>query len=255
MIDTINPVLAWWSGGVTSAVACKLTLEKYSNVRIVYIHIGTHHDDTLRFKRHCELWYGQVIEQVQSKFFYDQFQVIHKKKFINSPYGAPCTNELKKKLREQIMKEPYHCQIWGFEFELSQINRAIRMSEQYSFVSEYPLIDNKLNKEQCFGILQLAGLKKPAMYSQGYNNNNCIGCVKGGKGYWNKIRKDYPKVFKKMADLETEIGATCIKDVALKDLDPNVGILPTEIMPNCGLFCQLEMEHIISPKAIKIYNQ
>jgi hypothetical protein len=92
------------------------------------------------------------------------------------------------------------------------------------------------------------------MYSQGYNNNNCIGCVKGGKGYWNKIRKDYPDTFKQMLELETEIGATCLKDVALKDLDPNIGIEPTEILPNCGLFCQLEMEHIISPKAIKIFN-
>jgi hypothetical protein len=253
MIHTDKPVLAWWSGGLTSAVACKLTLEKYSNVKIVYIHINSHHKDTLRFKTDCEQWYGQEIELVQSNY-QDQFAVIAKKKFINSPYGAPCTTELKKKVREQIMKDAYHCQIWGFEFELSQINRAIRMSEQYEFVSEYPLIEHKLNKEQCAGIIQLAGIDQPKMYSQGYNNNNCIGCVKGGKGYWNKIRKDYPDTFKQMLELETEIGATCLKDVALKDLDPNIGIEPTEILPNCGLFCQLEMEHIISPKAIKIFN-
>ena len=31
----------------------------------------------------------------------------------------------------------------------------------------------------------------------GYNNNNCIGCIKGGMGYWNKIRVDFPEVFEK----------------------------------------------------------
>ncbi len=37
------------------------------------------------------------------------------------------------------------------------------------------------------------------MYDLGYPNNNCIGCVKGGMGYWNKIRKDFPEVFQKRA--------------------------------------------------------
>lgn len=31
------------------------------------------------------------------------------------------------------------------------------------------------------------------MYDLGYANNNCIGCVKGGIGYWNKIRIDFPE--------------------------------------------------------------
>jgi len=254
MIKTTNPVIAWWSGGITSAVACKLTVEKYSNVRLCYIHINSHDTDTLRFKADCEKWYNKKIELHQSVKYKDHFAVIRKKKFINSPYGAPCTSELKKKIREIITKEPFYNQVWGYEFELSQINRAIRMSEQYEFISEYPLIEHKLNKEQCSGIIQLAGIKQPEMYNKAYNNNNCIGCVKGGKGYWNKIRKDYPETFKQMAELETEIGATCLKDVSLKDLDPNIGIEPTEIMPNCGLFCQLEMEHIISLKAVKIFN-
>lgn len=252
--ETEHPVIAWWSGGVTSAVACKLALDKYSNVRICYIHIDSHDSDTLRFKDDCEAWYGQEIEVHQSDKYKDQFEVIAYKRFINSPGGAPCTSNLKKKVREKIMKDPFHCQIWGFEFDLKQINRAVRMSEQYEFTSEYPLIDHKLTKEMCAGIVDLSGIKRPDMYAKGYNNNNCIGCVKGGKGYWNKIRVDYPEVFEKMAALEEIIGSSCIRDTPLRELDPNRGFEPTEIMPNCGLFCQLEMEHIISKKADAIYN-
>ena len=32
------------------------------------------------------------------------------------------------------------------------------------------------------------------MYDLGYPNNNCIGCIKGGMGYWNRIRKDFPDI-------------------------------------------------------------
>ena len=41
--------------------------------------------------------------------------------------------------------------------------------------------------------------------------NNCIGCVKGGMGYWNKIRRDFPERFEEMAALEKEIGRKICK--------------------------------------------
>jgi hypothetical protein len=59
------------------------------------------------------------------------------------------------------------------------------------------LIENKLSKNECAGILAGAGIEIPMMYKLGYNNNNCIGCVKGGAGYWNKIRVDFPKYLSK----------------------------------------------------------
>lgn len=60
------------------------------------------------------------------------------------------------------------------------------------------------------------------MYDLGYPNNNCVGCVKGGMGYWNKIRVDFPEVFERRARQEREIGHSCIKGVFLDELDPNV---------------------------------
>ena len=57
-------VIGWWSGGITSAIACRLAIEKYPNVRLVYIETGSHHPDTMRFKTDCEKWYGQEIETI-----------------------------------------------------------------------------------------------------------------------------------------------------------------------------------------------
>ena len=83
------------------------------------------------------------------------------------------------------------------------------------------------------------------MYDLGYSNNNCIGCVKGGMGYWNKIRIDFPEVFKLRAETERLIGATCLKDtngrIYLDELNPDRGNIEDEIMENCSIFCQLNL--------------
>ena len=74
----------------------------------------------------------------------------------------------------------------------------------------------------------------------GYNNNNCVGCVKGGMGYWNKIRVDFPEVFEKRAKLEREIGYSILKQCYLDELDPKRGRIE-ETMEDCTVFCYLNI--------------
>lgn len=87
------------------------------------------------------------------------------------------------------------------------------------------------------------GLK---MYELGYPNNNCIGCCKGGMGYWNKIRVDFPEVFESRAKLERLVGYSILKDkngqVFLDELAPDRGNINTEIMPECGIMCSLNIK-------------
>jgi len=85
------------------------------------------------------------------------------------------------------------------------------------------------------------GIKRPAMYNLGYQNNNCMGCVKGGMGYWNKIRKDFPGVFASRARLERNVGHSCIKGVFLDQLDPNAGRDEKPIDMSCGGMCTLAL--------------
>ncbi len=49
------PVIAWWSGGITSAVAVWIAILWYGieNVRIVFIDTRNEHKDTYRFKEDC----------------------------------------------------------------------------------------------------------------------------------------------------------------------------------------------------------
>jgi 3'-phosphoadenosine 5'-phosphosulfate sulfotransferase (PAPS reductase)/FAD synthetase len=247
--------ILWFSCGATSAVACKLALDKYGkdNCLIAYIGIKSAHEDNFRFIKDCEKWYGSKIETFSSKKYKDQFEVMHKKKFINSPYGAPCTLVLKKEVRQKIEKEvEFDGQIFGFEFEKREINRAIRFEEQYPYTMPiYPLIENKLSKAECMAILESVGIELPTMYKLGYHNNNCIGCTKGGMGYWNKIRIDFPSVFQKMLDVEEYVGATALKK-PMKDLKPTDGRHEDPISPSCGLFCQVDFEDIMSERVDEI---
>jgi 3'-phosphoadenosine 5'-phosphosulfate sulfotransferase (PAPS reductase)/FAD synthetase len=252
-------IICSWSAGVTSAVATKLAIEKYGkeNVRIIYFKIDSAHKDNERFIRDCEKWYEMEIEQIQGKYK-DQFEVVEKTKYVNGANGARCTLELKKKLRFKFEKEnDISGTVLGFEFEPKEVNRAIRFKEQYQEAKPiFPLIDYKITKNEAAFMLNKEGIELPTMYSLGYPNNNCIGCVKGGQGYWNKIRVDFPEQFERMAKIEREIGATCLKNsegrIYLDELNPDSGRNIKVVMPDCGSFCDLEFTDIIDERVERI---
>jgi hypothetical protein len=88
------------------------------------------------------------------------------------------------------------------------------------------------------------------MYRLGYHNANCIGCVKGGAGYWNKVRRDFPADFEEMARIEETIGpgARLLRHRSgplkgqrfyLRELDPNTGRYEDEPSIECGASCEL----------------
>lgn len=230
--------VCWLSAGVSSFIAGYLvrdTVDKY-----IYIDIDNQHPDSLRFIRDCEKALGKKVEILKSPYGSTQ-NVIKQFRFINGPYGAKCTQVLKKRVRKEW--EDNHMEydltyVWGFD--LDEQNRADRLNESMSeYKHEYPLIDRTLTKQDAHAILDRLKIKRPLMYDLGYSNNNCIGCVKGGMGYWNKIRVDFPDVFKRMSVLEREIGHSCIKGVFLDELDPEAGRMENEIMQDCGIMCYL----------------
>lgn len=245
-------VLSWFSCGASSAIATSIALRKYKNIDIVYIDTNSEHPDNKRFLKDCENWFGHEITVIRSYKYKDVDDVINKTNFINSQYGAACTLQLKKEVRNEYLKDKYYNKhILGFDFSKHEINRYVRFQEQYPQLNvEAPLIDNRFNKNKCLAILKEINIDLPKMYKLGYNHNNCIGCVKGGKGYWNKIKIDFPEVFEKRAEQEIKIGHTCIKNTYLKNLKYKISKKFKE--PICDIFCELEMEKLISPKTINI---
>ena len=242
--------LGWFSCGSTSAVACKLAIEQYGkdSVDLWYIETGASHPDNKRFIKDCENWYGKEIKVAQNPRFSCPLDVA-KKELFNTPYGAPCTKYLKKEVRQKQIMPLYEGEkvihVLGFEYTKHEANRALRWKQQQTKDRVFPLIEKRLDKPKCLLMLKQAGIELPAMYKLGYNNNNCIGCFKGGMGYWNKIRKDFPEVFEEISKVEQETGHACLKKdgkaLFLKDLDTSWGNHKDLEIPDCGLFCDIEM--------------
>jgi 3'-phosphoadenosine 5'-phosphosulfate sulfotransferase (PAPS reductase)/FAD synthetase len=230
--------VVWFSAGASSAVALKLT----DDVDLaVYIHIEDQHEDTLRFVRDVSDWTGVdiAIWTPPLKNVENACLAAGGRGYINGPVGAACTERLKRRPRkawEQENPGP-HVYVWGID--AGEAHRADRIRESMpKHDHEFPLIEHDMSKGDAHKTLNASGIKRPAMYDLGYPNNNCIGCVKGGMGYWNKIRQDFPEVFAARAAMEQRVGATCGK-VALADLAPDRGRDLKPIVDDCGIFCEL----------------
>lgn len=229
--------VCWLSAGVSSFIAGYLAndVDNY-----IYIDIDDQHPDSMRFIKDCEKALGKPVEILKSPYRCVS-DVMLTFRYANGVHGAKCTEILKKRVRKNWERE--HRQydityIWGFDRDES--HRAERLLEAMpDFHHEFPLIEKQLSKTDAHGILENLGIRRPKMYDLGYNNNNCIGCVKGGMGYWNKIRIDFPEVFKERAKVEREIGRSCIKGVFLDELTPDAGRMSQEVLPECDIMCHM----------------
>lgn len=224
--------ICWFSAGAASAVTALRALKEDGDTLVVRCVVGNEHEDNDRFTRDCEGWFGRKIIEVRSSKYRDCWDLWEQRRFLNSPKGALCTVEMKKKVRESFQK-PDDVQFFGFTLEESARAKRFVQSNP-DVVCRFPLLERGLSKRDCFLEIQKSGIQLPIMYRLGYRNSNCIGCVKGGMGYWNKIRKDFPEIFRRMAALEDSIGASCIKKLPLRQLPENVGRYSALVIPSLG---------------------
>jgi len=239
----------WFSAGASSAVACKLAIKEIDE--ILYIHIDDQHGDTMRFVKECEDWFGKPINILQHQEHKSVDSVCRKERYMSGIAGAKCTLALKKQVREKWEREnsdkyPF-MYVMGYDAsEKTRMERIVSMNPEFRYL--FPLADKKMHKEEVHQVLKASGIKRPAMYELGYMNNNCIGCLKAqSPSYWNKIRVDFPEVFKLRSDLSDELGVKLVKitvggesvRVGLSELDPNEGRGMEPIVDECGILCQV----------------
>jgi hypothetical protein len=239
--------VSWFSAGVSSAVATRLAINDYGVDQIIYIDIEDQHNDSIRFVNDCEQWFGQPIDIIRAPYGTVENACLAAggRGWINGPGGAACTRFLKKRVRKEWERDNSELNlryVWGLDAD--EASRAERIEDAMTYCRHlFPLINhpsgNGMGKEVAHAVLKASGIRRPAMYDMGYHNNNCVGCVKGGMGYWNKIRVDFPGVFESRARLERRIGASCIKGIFLDELDPERGRDAGPIVGDCGIMCEL----------------
>jgi len=239
-------VVSWFSCGAASACATKLAIDRWGDrVVIAYTDPKGEHPDNARFLADCERWFGRAIIRLVNNRYRDPWDVMETERFIVGPTGAKCTGEMKKALRYRFQR-PDDVQVFGYTAE--ERTRADRFrAENFEVHLETPLIDAGMTKDDCLRVVARAGIEIPVMYRLGFRNNNCLGCPKGGMGYWNMIRQHFPDQFNRMARLERSIGATCLREsqgpgqsktpLYLDELAPDRGNILTERDFECSLLC------------------
>ena len=213
---TDGRVIGWWSGGVASAVACTLALDKYKDaVELVFCDTNLEHPDTYRFMSDFEKTLGVKIKTIKSERFNEPEEVWRKYKGLNFAHGAPCSMTMKKepRIKYQKLNEDF-AQIFGFDYCKKEERRATSMLVNNPDLNPiFPLIIEKYDRQKIFDTIKHLGLIHPITYNH-FLNNNCIGdfaspkggCIQGGVGYWKKIKDLFPHKYEYMANLEHEIS-------------------------------------------------
>ena len=248
MTDQIKGrIVCQFSCGAASAVATKLALAQYGDREVVIINafVLEEHPDNRRFLADCEKWFGRSVTVLRDeRYGASIIEVFRQGAFIKNRYGANCTRQLKKKVLDRF-KVDGDVMVMGFTAEeRDRFDSFVERNPDRPVVA--PLIESGLSKEDCKAMVERAGIELPVMYKMGYRNANCIGCVKGGEGYFRAIREDFPDEFSRLADVQESIGPGAylfrnratgerysLRDIPVGKADRN------EELPSCSFFCEI----------------
>ncbi|AOS74429.1 hypothetical protein BH711_10915 [Pseudomonas fluorescens] len=243
-----NRIVCQFSCGAASAVATKLALAEYGathDVQIINAFLANEHEDNRRFALNCEAWFGRPVTVLRDeKYGADILQVFHRERFMKGRNGAPCTKLLKRRLLD-AWKQPGDVMVFGYTAEEVERLEDFRDRNPDRPVIA-PLIDAGLGKEDCEAMVLRAGIKLPLMYRLGYDNANCIGCVKGGEGYFRAIRQDFPEQFEALCRVQDDLGEgsylfrnrTTNVRFSLRELGDGP-VRRNEKIPSCSFFCEM----------------
>jgi 3'-phosphoadenosine 5'-phosphosulfate sulfotransferase (PAPS reductase)/FAD synthetase len=249
---TAPRVVCQFSCGAASAVATKLALAQHADRCIVVnAYIEEEHPDNRRFAADCERWFGVPIVNLRdTKYGASAIKVFETVGYIKGQHGAACTTRIKRGLL-RTFEQPGDVLVLGYTAEeQGRYDDWLANWPDRRIIA--PLIERGLTKEDCKAMVQRAGIKLPEMYLLGYDNANCIGCVKGGLGYFRAVREDFPAQFERLAQAEDKVsalhgegayilrhrsGPLAGKRFPLREL-PAGKAHRGEPLPSCGLFCE-----------------
>lgn len=248
-------IVSWFSCGTASAVNTKMVLARYAethDISVARCIVPEEHPDNDRFAGECEAWFGHEILNLRSAEYASCEEVWTKRRYMSGIHGAPCTIEMKKAVR-WAFESAWLPDLQAFGYTADEVDRADDFRAQNPFVNLVTLlIEGGLSKPDCHAMVDRAGIVIPLPYRLGFNNANCMGCVKAqGPAYWNRTRRHHPEVFARRAALSRELGVRLVKlptgdrdRIFLDDLDPKMGAGDEDPPMECSLLCYMAEQKI-----------
>lgn len=251
-------IVSQFSCGAASAVATKLAIADHGieNVRILNAFMAREDEDNRRFLSDCEVWFGKPIEVVRDeKYKADAFEVFRRKRYIKGLAGAPCSAAIKKSILDGATL-PTDTLVLGYTVEeTGRLDQFIDANNGRKVAT--PLIDRGLTKQDCFAIIDRAGIELPRPYRMGYSNANCRHCPKGGQAYHQNCREDFPDSFAELVQIQDTIGPGAYflrfrsgprkgERMSLRELPAGRGDMKGELDFSCGVLCELAESEVLA---------
>jgi len=234
-------LVVWFSCGAASA--CALKLVAHRDPIAVYCDTSKNENaDNARFRRDVEKWTGIQITSISNPKYSTIEEVFAAKKYMSGIAGAPCTVAMKKIPRFAFQK-PDDIHIFGYTMD--EKKRIAKFEEDnHDLHLEWPLVQAGMVKNDCYTMLINAGIILPHKYLQGFDNNNCDGCVKAtSPHYWNLVRKYTPDVFTHRCIQSRQLGVKLVRlkgvRIFLDELPPNEKEVVKENL-SCGPQCSFD---------------
>jgi len=190
-------VLSYGGGIDSTALMIWLIKNKKPLDYVVFADTGNEIPDTYEYLKTTESYLNKT--DVQLKIVYpfkkrSLFTRCFQRKIIPSQLWRWCTRDVKVKPIHKFYKllNDSITQYMGIDYD--EFYRMKPSGESW-IKNEYPLVDNKLGREDCINIIKNEGLPVP-------KKSGCFFCPFNNKARWNEIKTNYPALYQLSVDLE-----------------------------------------------------
>lgn len=185
-----------FSGGLGSGVTALVAHEKGLDFNLIFADTLIEDDDLYRFNDDIAAAVGKKIIHVTDGR--TPWDVFIDKRWIGNTRTAHCSTELKTKpVMAWLEKNASPTDPLVLGMDMSEMDRIERASKNWA---PRPVV-SLLNEFQVWRpeydlILNRYGIRKPRLYGQGYEHNNCGGfCVKAGLVQFERLYRTNPAVY------------------------------------------------------------
>jgi PP-loop superfamily ATP-utilizing enzyme len=217
-------IVVGFSGGVSSAYCAGWALRNFEKDRVVFLFHDTKEEDidTYRFIREMAAALGhEITERSDGR---SVVQVCEDEGAIANNRMAFCSRILKAEQRDRYFRElrasgeTKIVNVLGFSrIEWRRVQRVTMRSEKNGYSVRFPMIEDKITKQDAADWCRSLGVRLPEMYRWS-EHANCTGCMRGGKAYWLAVAKNAPRIYEERASMEDAYGHTILKDMSLRQL-------------------------------------
>lgn len=211
-----------WSGGITSWATARWVISRYGadNVTLLFADTNAEDEDLHRFNAEASAQLGLPITRVADPTERDPWQVFEDKQWIGNTRIAQCSHALK--------QDP--CRVW-LAVNTDPADTVVYVGIDWTEPHRLPAIiagwapwtvDAPLtrppyaDKTMLLAELEALGIRRPRLYSLGFEHNNCGGaCVKGGQAQWLRLLEVFPDRYAKAEAHEDRMRAKLGKDVSI----------------------------------------